>query len=283
MFASHSELVAPLPQPQMEFPDLLFPFSPPPIELRPSNKTYETPAPHLAGVVDGGMNKGTGYEIISSGLLFDFQNGTPDAAGSSSCQHKCLHTLTSSLSSLRSWTRSNRGADYSEMGVGDDVPSSYVAKVEDVLALFEKSMAQLRVAENCPLACVLSQDLSVLLLFVVEQLANLLLSLARSSSALGDTPVKPPRGSIHHHQGHDGDGGGGYGSGGIQLARIGTFEITNPQDLPKITQQQLQTRAQALDAYICRWSDKVRHYGLGNLETDLGRIRGGLSRLGGVS
>ncbi|KAI1807633.1 hypothetical protein F4811DRAFT_446873 [Daldinia bambusicola] len=271
MFASHSELVAPLPQ--MEFLDPLFLFSSHTHKLQQNNKTYETPVPPLAVAVGRERNIRTGYELISSEPLFDFQNRTYDARGPSSCQYKCLHALTSSLSSLRSWIGSNRGSQYPEMGVGD-VPLTYAAKAEDVLALFEKSMAQLQAAENCPLACVLSRDLSILLLLVVEQLANLLLSLAESS--LGNTLRKLPCGSshYHHHQGHGGDGGGS-----IQLARIGTFEITNLQDLQMSTKLLLQIRAQVLDAYICRWSDKVRHYGLGNLEADLRRIREDLGRV----
>ncbi|KAI2771553.1 hypothetical protein F4815DRAFT_488863 [Daldinia loculata] len=40
----------------------------------------------------------------------------------------------------------------------------------------------------------------------------------------------------------------------------------------------LQIRAQALDAYIYRWTDKIKHYGFENLEADLGKIREDLSR-----
>ncbi|KAI1482436.1 hypothetical protein F4774DRAFT_407045 [Daldinia eschscholtzii] len=275
LFPSLLELVA--TSPQMDFPGPLFPFLPLCDEPRQKNEAYEIPAPDLAVLCDARLNRVTGHEqLVFPESLFDFRNGPPDAVGSS-CQHKCLHTMTSSLSFLRSRACARRGSEHPEIGIGDDVPFPFnYTNVEDVLAVFERSMARLRIVENCPLACILSQDLFILLLLVVEMLANLLLGLAGSLLDVPGTPA-PPLGSDQqggHHQRHPHHQHNHHGGGSsIRLGRIGTFEITNHQDLQMIMKLLLQSRAQVLDAYICRWSGKIPQGEFGSLEADLGKIR----------
>ncbi|KAI2605302.1 uncharacterized protein GGS25DRAFT_504560 [Hypoxylon fragiforme] len=215
----------------------------------------------------------------------DMQDLMPDTWGSgwgTPSQCKCLQAMTSSISILRSWTWG--GECVLGSGTRPDGLSFNCVKVEDFLAVFEKSMTHLIMAENCPLACTLSHDLAVLLLLVVEQLSKMLLSIA-ADLAGGGGSSKPSHltmsavstpcfignkmaANLASQQGQD-----------TRFARIGTFEIMDPLDQQMIMKLLLQIRTQALDAYVRRWSDKVRNYGLHDLEVDLKKIRADLSRV----
>ncbi|KAI0169615.1 hypothetical protein GGR52DRAFT_573677 [Hypoxylon sp. FL1284] len=215
-------------------------------------------------------------ELATAHPFPDLQDTISDTRGPA-CQCTCLQAMMSSLSSLRCWDRSGR------LGVNpgtrtDGVPLSH-ARVEDFLALFEKSMAQLQVVESCSLVCILSQGLIILLLLVIEQLAKLLLILAADSTgqaggSSSDVLSRPATSALGIQEaasnviqkGQDG-----------RLARIGTFETMDPIDLQMITRLLLHIRIQALDAFIGRWSDKIRHCGFENLEADLEKIREDLS------
>ncbi|KAH9986874.1 hypothetical protein F4779DRAFT_611715, partial [Xylariaceae sp. FL0662B] len=146
----------------------------PPLELEGSQKSGEV-CKHSArrlGLTDAGIDE-NGVAVP------DLQDSITDTRGFA-CQCKCLQALTSSLSFLRGWTWG--GGSGVDSGVRANGVALNCVKVEDFLALFEKAMAQLQIAENCPLACILSQDLAILLLVVVEQLAKLLLSLSADST-----------------------------------------------------------------------------------------------------
>ncbi|KAI6082034.1 hypothetical protein F4821DRAFT_248048 [Hypoxylon rubiginosum] len=228
-------------------------------------------APLFPGLTDGGAKDENmvGYEPGASQL--DPQDSKSDGRGSS-CQCNCLKALTSSLSFLRGWTWGERAGVDSGIRAGGVALNC--AEVEDFLALFEKSMAQLRTAESCPMACILSQDLAILLLVVLEQLAKLLLSLAEDSTGIsGGSPLDIPSRLTPHSIGVQGIESSSTQQGqGIRLARVGTFEITDPFDLQMIMKVLLQIRTQALGAYVRRLSDKVKSYGFDNLEADLKRI-----------
>ncbi|OTA95553.1 hypothetical protein M434DRAFT_9614 [Hypoxylon sp. CO27-5] len=180
--------------------------------------------------------------------------------------------LTSSLSFLRSWTWG--GQKGAEPGLRTAGMTLNCTEVEDFLALFEKSMAQLQAAENCPLACILSQDLAILLLIILEQLAKLLLNLAADLVGEADeSPFNIPSGATPHPIGVQEPADNSTQQGqGIRLARIGTFEITDPLDLQMIMKLLLQIRTQALDAYIRRLSSRVKNYGFKDFGADLEKI-----------
>ncbi|KAI2463005.1 hypothetical protein F4781DRAFT_426706 [Annulohypoxylon bovei var. microspora] len=232
----------------------------------------ETSTSHFSGLGDGIA----GPKPAECESFPDLQSWIADTRGSTS-RCKCLPAMTSSLSILRSWTWGGGPGIDSGMRT-DDATFNYV-KVEDFLTVFEKSMTQLRIAENCPLACILSQDLAFLLLLVVEQLAKLLLSLAADGvGEHGRSPLDISVRSIPRSMGIQTPARNGDRQGpGPRHARIGTFEIVDPIDLQMIMKLLLQIRTQALDAYIRRWKDKINSYGLRNLEADLKRILEDLS------
>ncbi|KAI0835721.1 hypothetical protein F5Y06DRAFT_275192 [Hypoxylon sp. FL0890] len=273
----HIDLVATPPRTELPDPLCLPPLQP---ELsQDDGGTYETSELRFTGLGDSGTGKDpmANHELATSKSFPDLQGWISDARGSA-CQCKCLQAMTSSLSFLRNWTWGRSSGP--DSGVKADGAGFNCVKVEDFLSLFEKSMVQLQTVENCPMACILSQDLAILLLLIVEQLTKLLLSLAADSIGRTDEPsldisARPPpwplgnqaAASTSSQQGQD-----------IRLARIGTFEIMDPLDLQMIMRLLLQIRTQALNAYIYRWSNKIKSYGFKNLEADLLKIREDLSR-----
>lgn len=207
----------------------------------------------------------------------DLRNWRADAPNSI-CQCECLQAMTSSLSILRGYTWcDDRGRDHGIKATGAALIS---VKVEEFLTLFERSMARLQIVEDCPLVCVLTQELVILVLLVVEQLAKLLAKLAEdlvqetsaNSSAISKNLTPNP--SVAQTDTH----GRARKGQDIPFARIGIFEITDPLDLQMMMKQLLQIRARALDGYICRWATKANNYGLEELEADLSKIRGDLKK-----
>ncbi|KAI1128169.1 hypothetical protein F5Y10DRAFT_292204 [Nemania abortiva] len=222
---------------------------------------------------NGASNKAPSSELVASGLRNDVLGLIPAVQ-----QCRCHQTITSLLSILRGWTL-GEGLGGS-LQANDDGTSLNNAKVEEFLGLFEKSMVQLQTVEGCPQVCILSQDLAILLLLVVEQLAKLLLRLAanyRVGSFRSPTDVSP-KGSLHLL---GVQGAMSESAPNTQLAKIGSFETKDPQDLHMIKKLLLQIRSSTLDAYICRWSDRVKHSGLKSLEIDLRGIRAELSKVTG--
>ncbi|OTA98479.1 hypothetical protein M426DRAFT_28422 [Hypoxylon sp. CI-4A] len=217
------------------------------------------------------------HEPDASKPYLDHQDRTSDGRGMC-CQCNCLKALTSSLSFLRSWTRDGQAAVESGIMVGGMALNCVEA--EDFLTLFDKSMAQLRTAESCPMACILSQDLAILLLVVLEQLAKLLLSLATDPTrGSREFPLDvPPQLSPHSLRIQDTESNSTQPGRGIRLARIGTFETMDSFDLQMIMKLLLQIRTQSLDAYIGRLSNKIKGYGLETLEADLKKITEDLSK-----
>ncbi|KAI1183570.1 hypothetical protein F5B17DRAFT_448131 [Nemania serpens] len=207
------------------------------------------------------------------GLKICIAGATPSA---SSCN--CLQAMTSSLSGLRSWKQSGSNME----SKASSITFNHI-KAENFLVLFEKSMTRLRMVENCSLACILSQDLSILLLLIIEQLANLLSDLIEG---LATSPLDDPQ-STSLPIGHDPHQADTHSvvnknvppTRDIRRARIGTFEIRDPLDLEAILKSLLRIRMQALDAYISRWDQKIQEYGLKSLTGDLERIRKNLSRI----
>ncbi|KAI0206673.1 hypothetical protein F4808DRAFT_404869 [Astrocystis sublimbata] len=194
----------------------------------------------------------------------------------------CHQATTSCLSMLRGWSLGERPGAGLDVNDGGSALSNR-AVVEDFLALFEKSIEQLQMIENCPQGCIVSQDLAILLLLAVEQLAKLLLSLASDfagGSLQSHDEISLRKKSPAAHLGEDASCGGAAEPGtDKRVSRIGTFEIRDPLDLKKITQLLLQIRTQTLDAYICRWADKIKHFGLHNLQFTLGNIREDLNKV----
>lgn len=264
---SQIDLVA--PSPRTELADHL---NYPSLQPEPSREDLdgcELSTHVVPGVGDNEPGKGS---TVDHGLMRfpGSESWTSDTLGPIS-QCKCLQAMTSSLSILRGWTWGG-GSGVDPRSRTAEGPAFNFVKAEGFLALFEKSMTQLQIAENCPLACVLSHDLGILLLLVVEQLAKLLLIGGSSASPLNISPV--------HHPTEIPTAGNSAQQGlDIRPARIGTFEINNPLDIEMIMKLLLQMRARTLDAYVLRWCDKIKHYGLKSLETDLEAIREDLSKV----
>ncbi|OTA61598.1 hypothetical protein K449DRAFT_445456 [Hypoxylon sp. EC38] len=263
----HTESLGPLCFPSLRHED-----------SQENDKGFENSAPLLSDLV-GGIVKNqsmVGRKPTTSTLLPDLQGMISDNRGQPS-QCKCLQALTSSLSFLRSWTWG--GQKGAEPGLRTTSMSLNCTEVEDFLALFEKSMAQLQAAEDCPLACILSQDLAILLSIILEQLAKLLLNLAADLVGEADeSPFNISSGPTPHPTGVQEPTGNSTQQGqGIRPARIGTFEITDPLDLQMIMKLLLQIRTQALDAYIRRLSSRVKNYGFKDFGADLEKITEELS------
>ncbi|KAI8627732.1 hypothetical protein F5Y19DRAFT_163853 [Xylariaceae sp. FL1651] len=220
-------------------------------------------APDLATPAEDDTITSKNYEPMSANTFPLF--GSP--LGSNQCG--CLEATTSSMADLRAWAWS--------LGPGSDSRSSACtvgmnsAKVEDFLNLFRKSMLNLQMVENCPQLCLLSKELTILLLLVVEKLSMLLTCLAADSSGVPHYPAPadpiPSRPACQNDQQRRGK----------RLARFGSVEIKDPSDLNMIMKTLLQSRTRALDEYISRWNDKIQHYGLSSLEADLKKVRGDLS------
>ncbi|KAK8052034.1 hypothetical protein PG993_003419 [Apiospora rasikravindrae] len=194
--------------------------------------------------------------------------------------HQCLQDLTSSLSMLRCSLARNQGGLEVDLGIrasgvsGGSVSSSQV-RADEFLELFEKVFEKLRRAETCPLACMLSQNLAILLLLVVEQLVELMLGFAADLFVGGAAPSLSS--SIFEPEGDDAcQQNTATGSGSSWRVTIGAFEITDPTEHQLLVKQLLQNRAQGLGAFIAKLSDMMKHKGLSGLETDLRRIREGL-------
>ncbi|KAJ2997916.1 hypothetical protein NUW58_g494 [Xylaria curta] len=175
----------------------------------------------------------------------------------SSGQCKCLQVMTSSLSSLRSWKWTGFPT-----GSGDGATGN-IGIVENFLTLFEQSTTSLEAVENCPLACMLSEDLSVILLFVVELLADLLAGLLK-----GDVcePHPPNTNQLPAQTTKD-----------SSPARIGSFDIKDPLDVRMVLNLLLQIRAQSVSAYISRWGDRIKEFRFRHSQGDLQRIHQTLS------
>ncbi|KAI1419593.1 hypothetical protein F5Y12DRAFT_232257 [Xylaria sp. FL1777] len=204
----------------------------------------------------------------------------PDLAGAI-CPCRCHQGTTSCLSMLRGWTLDRRPGAVRE--VDDHDTSLKCAKAEEFLPLFEKLIAQLEMIENCPQDCIMSQDLAILLLLAVEKLAELLLSLAADFT--GNTPSSnkgiSPRTDSQARTSRGNTGVGIQPTVDKRVARIGSYEIQDPGDLQMIMQLLLQIRTRALDAYVCRWSNRIKHFGLKSLEIALANIREELSKVTG--
>ncbi|TGJ83734.1 hypothetical protein E0Z10_g5026 [Xylaria hypoxylon] len=277
------------PGPQIEsvvtppYSDRLSPTSVQPEQLPEDGDKRETSAACFSVLGNGKIDEddAAAHELTTFGVFLQHQDDTSNAQESIICQCKCHKETTSSLSIIRGWTLGGRAG--AGLGISADGTTFNYAKIEEFLTLFEKSIVQLQMVEKCPQACILSQDLAILLLLVVEQLARLLLSLATDlTGGSGGSPIdiSPMRTSClldfqttmsnsvqkRRH---------------IRPSRIGAFEIQDPFDLQMIMKLLLQIRAQALDAYICRWNDTIKHYGLNNLETDLRKIRKDLNEMTG--
>ncbi|KAI1411872.1 hypothetical protein F5Y13DRAFT_200573 [Hypoxylon sp. FL1857] len=237
--------------PRTELPD---PLCLPPLQLEEPHEdsgtyTLSVPQPTRLGDSVIGNDGMVGHELAAPQSSLDFQDWISE-----------------------SWTWGGESGMDSGMRAAGVEPN--YNKVEDFLTLFGKSMEQLQIAEDCSMDCVLSQDLAILLLLVIEQLVQLLLSLAAdpiggargSPQPLHPLGAQPAASDSSQHEQH------------IQLARVGTFETMDPLDLQMITKSLLQIRAHALDAYICRWGNKIKNYGFKGLEADLLRIREKLSR-----
>lgn len=222
--------------------------------------------------------------------------------GSSQSVCHCHPSTTSLLSILRGWALG--GGPSARLGINTDGLAIDCSKIGDFLALFEESIVQLEMVKNCHMACIRSQDLAILLLLVVEQLAKLLLSLAANFPTEGSVIAtgagfshlnfcskyvshrRPqiseatPSGSGSSKSDNSNNNNSRQGQDTRRL-RIGSFEVKDAPDLLMITKILLQIRTRALDTYICRLSAKIQMYGLQNLEAELRNIREDLSRITG--
>ncbi|KAI1305540.1 hypothetical protein F5Y03DRAFT_406408 [Xylaria venustula] len=221
------------------------------------------------------IDDATDHVPTSSNIYQDVQDWVFASQGTTS-QCTCLQATTSSLADLRSWAWSQ------EIGSGTQVNPCSVglnyAKVEDFLNLFTKSMENLQRVEDCSRICILSQELAILLLLVVENLAKLLTSLAADSTGTSyRLPLSPPSSkSIFLHSTTNNSS---QLRQGIRRARFGSVELKDPLDLNMIMKTLLQIRTRSLNEYIGRWNEKIQHYGLSSLEADLEKIREDLDKV----
>ncbi|KAI0892210.1 hypothetical protein F4806DRAFT_505769, partial [Annulohypoxylon nitens] len=152
------------------------------------------------------------------------------------------------------------------------------AKGEYFLNIFEQSMAQLHIVENCPLNCKMSRDLALLTSLVVEQLArshrNLASDVTGGLGHLDGYPLGIFLESTHHLPGIQTTVAlNTQKKQDIWIARIGTFEITDSFELRMIMKFLLHLKSQALNSYISRWIDEIKHYEMQDLEIDLRKIQ----------
>ncbi|KAK8080607.1 hypothetical protein PG997_008425 [Apiospora hydei] len=255
-------------------------------------------APQTCGVFEENLEEGQNGDVgtntedaaaVSSSThsFLESPGGWPlaleEASGAVTGHHcQCLQGLTSSLSMLRCSLARYQGGLEADLGIrasdvsGGSMSSSQV-RADEFLELFEKVFEKLRRAETCPLACMLSQDLAILLLLVVEQLVELLLGFATdlfigSAASSLSSSVLGPEGDEARQQ----NAAAGRSGSSSWRVSVGAFEITDPTEHQLLVKQLLQNRAQGLGAFIAKLSDMMKHKGLNGLGTDLRRIREGL-------
>ncbi|KAH8162595.1 hypothetical protein CIB48_g5647 [Xylaria polymorpha] len=183
----------------------------------------------------------------------------------------CYQATTWSLSALRGWTLG--GEPGTKPGISANGATINCAKVEDFLPLFEESFAQLQSIENCPRACILSQDLAILLLLVIEQLAKLVQDFAAGFRFALDLSLDRMQGSptVSYNEPQQ--------EHAVPPVKIGSFEIKDNIALLMIIKTLLQIRTNSLDMYICRWGEKAKQYGLEKIEVEIQSIREGLGKI----
>lgn len=214
------------------------------------------------------------HELMAS-ESWDPQDWIYDARGFV-YQCTCLQSMSSCLAILRSWPW-GEGSKI-DGAVEVESPAFNSAKGEDFLNIFEKSMAQLHIVENCPPVCKMSRDLALLTFLVIEQLARLLRNLASDVTGgvghINGYPLGIFLKSTHHLPGIQTTVSLNLQKNqDIWIARIGTFEITDSFELQMIMKLLLKLKSQALNGYISRWIDEMKHYEMKDLEIDLRRIQ----------
>ncbi|KAI0145607.1 hypothetical protein GGR57DRAFT_506800 [Xylariaceae sp. FL1272] len=240
---------------------------------QPSFDTLQPPISGISNIRTSDLAKPTVNNIIPSKNQECMSvNASPlSTSPHSPNQCECLQATTSSMTDLRAWPWSSEPAsDYRSITFTVGLNS---AKVEDFLDLSEKLRLNLQMVENCPQFCLLSKELTILLLLVVEKLSMLLACLASESSGVPHYRVSPdpiPSRPAGHNDPQ---------KKGKRLARFGRVEIKDPCDLIMIMKTLLHTRTRALDEYIGRWNDKIQGYGLSRLEEDLKKVRGNLGEI----
>ncbi|KAI0393297.1 hypothetical protein F5Y17DRAFT_433204 [Xylariaceae sp. FL0594] len=254
-------------------------------------------------------------DLKLSPMLGDGGAGLSPGPASSSPQATCTcqQSTTSLLSVLRGWALG--GGPSAKLGIDTGGHSINCSKIGDFLVLFEESIVQLDLVKDCHMACIRSQDLAILLLLVVEQLAKLLLSLAASFPVEGpasggglshldlcsryvsqrrpqiprsiSTSTCSTTSSISNNISNNNNNTDNNisrstspGEDGLRL-KIGSFEVRDAPDLIMITKILLQIRTRALESFICRLGEKIRAYGLRSLDVELNSIRDDLSRITG--